>query len=149
VSKKRSERSVALRPRPWYAEGLRFECQADCGACCTNHDDYAYVYLSGGEPERLAEFLDLELDEFNARYTDVVERHIVLKMDQPDCPFLSGSRCSVYPVRPVQCRSFPFWDENLVAPETWESVADFCPGVGRGPLLNLPVIEEQRKSRKP
>ncbi len=133
---------------PWYTDGLRFECLPDCGSCCTNHDDYAYVYLNSGEPERLAEFLDLGPEAFNERYTAVVERHIVLKTELPDCPFLSDNRCSVYPVRPVQCRSFPFWDENLLNPEHWKRLREFCPGIDRGPLLSLPVIEEQRKSRK-
>jgi len=148
VSKQRSSRTAGSESRPWYTEGLRFECQPDCGACCTNHDDYAYVYLNSGEPERLAELLGLSVEAFQDRYTEVVDRHIVLKMDYPDCPFLSGSRCSVYPARPGQCRSFPFWEENLVDLDSWERVHKFCPGIDRGPLLSLPTIDEHRKSRK-
>jgi len=94
---------------PWYAEGLRFECLPDCAACCTNHDDYAYVYLEPGEPERIALHLGLDPGTFAERYTQLDEGWVVLKMDRPDCPFLSGTRCSIYAVRPVQCRTFPFW----------------------------------------
>ena len=148
MSNSRSSRPAGDGSARWYADGLRFECLPDCAACCTNHDDYAYVYLSPGEPQRLAEFLGLSVEAFRARYTEVVDRRIVLKMDRPDCPFLSGARCSVYPARPVQCRSFPFWEENLVDQESWKRVREFCPGIDRGPLLSLPVIEGQRKSRR-
>ena len=80
----------------WIRRGLRFECQPDCGACCTNHDDYAYVYLDEGEVEALAAELDLPVDAFRRRYTEDDDGWTVLRMDQPDCPFLDGTRCGVY-----------------------------------------------------
>ena len=43
---------------PWYSEGLCFECRPDCGACCTNHEDYAYVYLEGDDVDRLVAHLE-------------------------------------------------------------------------------------------
>ena len=44
--------------KPWYASGLRFSCLPECGKCCTNHEDYAYVYLEGDDLDRLAEASD-------------------------------------------------------------------------------------------
>jgi len=130
---------------PWYADGLRFACQADCGACCTNHDEYSFVYLDEGEAERLAAFLELGLAEFLDRYTQLDDGVVVLRMDQPDCPFLDGKRCGVYPERPRQCSSFPFWTENLLSERHWSRVAEFCPGVGQGELIDLPTIRKTLK----
>jgi Fe-S-cluster containining protein len=133
---------------PWYADGLRFECQPDCGACCTNHDDHTFVYLEKGEAQRLADFLTLDLEEFLARFTELDEEDLVLRMDQPDCPFLDGSRCSVYPVRPIQCSTFPFWRENLLSSRHWRRVGRFCPGVGKGERVDLVSIRRALGSRK-
>ena len=133
---------------PWYVQGLQFECQPDCGACCTNHEDYAYVYIQSEEANRLAEFLELELEEFLERYAAVDDDELILRMDQPECPFLDGTHCTVYPVRPAQCSTFPFWVENLKTRRAWRRVARFCPGIDRGEVYDLPTIRQQLASRK-
>lgn len=133
---------------PWYAEGLQFECVPDCGACCTNHDSYAYVYLESGETERIAEFLGLPVDEFVGRYTETDEGWPILSMATPDCPFLDGARCGIYPVRPVQCRTFPFWRENLKSRAAWKRLERFCPGVGRGKVHSLSVVRAHLEERE-
>ena len=128
--------------RPWYREGLRFECQPDCGACCINHGNYAYVYLEDEEVEGLADSLDLKRDEFLARYTSLDDGLVILRMDEPACPFLDGLRCGVYPVRPTQCRTFPFWHENLRSRHRWSRLGEFCPGIDRGEVHPLRIIRE-------
>jgi hypothetical protein len=50
--------------RPWYAEGLRFACQPDCGKCCTRHGTYGYVYLEPDDVSRLAAHFDLSIEAF-------------------------------------------------------------------------------------
>ena len=130
------QKTPAAKP-PWYLEGLRFECVPDCGGCCTNHGDYAYVYLEGGDLRRLAEHLELTDREFSDRYTEVGDGYRVLLMDRPECPFLEGMRCGVYPARPTQCRTFPFWSENLATPEDWKKAAKISPGIDNGRLHQL------------
>ena len=132
---------------PWYADGLAFECRPDCGACCTNHGDYSYVYLEPDESRRIAEHPELEHRVFLRRFTDRDDGWRILRMDLPDCPFLAGKRCTIYPVRPAQCRTFPFWRENLADPERWAALRSFCPGVDEGPVHGLEMIGEHLRSR--
>jgi Fe-S-cluster containining protein len=127
---------------PWYADGLRFQCQEGCGNCCVNHGDYEYVYLEGDDAAKIAKLLGLTLAEFKKRYTEIDERHLVLRMDQPACPFLDGTACTIYEARPVQCRTFPFWNSNLSSKSAWERLRCFCPGIDEGEVVQLKVINE-------
>lgn len=127
-------------PKPWYDKGLRFKCSA-CGACCSTHGEYAYVYLAEGDVRAIAQYLELERSTFLERYCTRDEGRVILRMDAPACPFLGpDARCGIYPVRPKQCASFPFWEENL-EPGRWADVSAFCPGADTGPLHSREEIE--------
>jgi hypothetical protein len=65
-----------------------------------------------------------------------------LKHPERDCCFLDGTRCAVHEVRPEQCRTWPFWPENM-NPRTWrEEVEPFCGGIGKGRLYSPAEIRE-------
>lgn len=118
--------------RPWYAAGLRFGCTAS-GHCCRNHGQYAYVYLTEVEVGALAAHLGIEPAAFQERFCVEDEGWTCLRMDAPACPSLADDgRCGVYAARPVQCRTWPFWEENLKDAERWHGAARVCPGIGRG-----------------
>ena len=120
--------------KPWYQNGLRFQCTT-CGNCCRNHGEYAFVYLVDADVAAIAAHLGLERKVFLERFCQRVDGWITLRMDQPACQFLAAdNRCSIYPVRPKQCATWPFWKENLER-ATWEGpVKACCPGIGQGPL---------------
>jgi Fe-S-cluster containining protein len=147
VSPKADSQGAGAARQPWYAEGVRFACQPDCGKCCTRHGEYDYVYLEGDDVERLAAHLALPVREFRARWTKKDDGHTILKMDGPACPFLSGTRCSVYAARPGQCGSFPFWRENLKTRASWDELGTFCPGVGAGELIPVALLREHLRGR--
>ena len=62
-----------------------------------------------------------------------------------DCVMLDGgARCLVYEVRPVQCRTWPFWPGNLASPQAWQAAARRCPGMDAGPRYVFEQIEALR-----
>jgi Fe-S-cluster containining protein len=63
-----------------------------------------------------------------------------------DCIFWNEG-CSIYPVRPRQCRTFPFWAENLRSPEAWAEVGLSCRGAGSGRLYSLAEIRSVLRGR--
>lgn len=116
---------------PWYRDGLSFTC-TQCGACCTGAP--GYVWVSVEEIQRLAEFRGEPLDEFSRRYVRRVgSRYSLIEKPGGDCVFWDKAvGCAVYEARPTQCRTWPFWDENVETPEDWERTKSVCPGSGRG-----------------
>ena len=69
----------------------------------------------------MAVWLELSEQQFIDRHTRLAPNRIQLALiDQSDgsCSFLEGNRCSIYDVRPEQCRSFPFaWSVPEGCPE--------------------------------
>lgn len=127
------------REAAWYRDGLQFEC-TQCGDCCRGH---GYVWVDTDEIERLAAHFGLEHQEFCQRYLRRVNGALCL-LDKPnlDCIFWQeGPGCTVYEARPGQCRSFPFWQENLRSPEDWRRIERTCPGSGTGRSYDLYEIQ--------
>jgi Fe-S-cluster containining protein len=139
---------------PWYADGLDFTCTT-CGNCCTGGP--GYVFVSDEEISRVAAHLNLGVPAFKKQYCRKVLGRVSLKeVRRPnglhDCVFLTelpaeplgrdlepgepvplGRRvCGIYPVRPLQCRTWPFWPENLADRSAWDRAAKGCPGMNRG-----------------
>ena len=130
-----------MSPKPWYHKGLRFKC-TQCGNCCRNHGEYAFVYLTPPEVASIARFLGLSRRDFLARYASKEDGAVTIRTDSPACPFLQAdNRCGIYPVRPKQCATWPFWRENLERAVWEEEVAECCPGIGEGKLHSAEEIE--------
>lgn len=101
---------------------------------------YGYVYLTLNDRRRMAETLGLELRTFTRRYCEKTDGLFHLKNPDKDCAFLEGKGCGVYAGRPTQCRTWPFWPENMNARAWKKEVTAFCPGVGKGPLVSAAEI---------
>ncbi len=130
---------------PWYKDGLSFDCTR-CGACCTGKP--GYVWVGPLEIDRLAAHLGISLDEFGSRYLRLVGTDLSL-IEKPnlDCIFWKqGEGCTVYHARPVQCRTWPFWPENVESPLHWEETRKGCPGSGQGTLYTLEAIQSSLNS---
>ena len=132
----------------WYDDGLQFTCVQGCVDCCITHGDHAYVYLEPDDVQNLACHLNVSHEEFLARFTVVEDGYVLLRMDEPACLFLGERGCTVYEARPVQCRTFPFWKENLTTRARWDGLARFCPGIGQGPVHTSERIRIEVSARR-
>jgi Fe-S-cluster containining protein len=135
--------------KPWFYDGLRFNCQR-CGSCCSGAP--GYVWVSDTELPLLAKHLGLSPTEFARRHLrQVAGRLSLLERPGGDCEFLQRlpdgtTGCRVHPVRPVQCRTWPFWKSNLASPDAWARTAEQCPGIGTGENHPRSLIEELVKA---
>lgn len=140
MAKKRNE-------RPWYRDGLRFEC-TQCGDCCTGEP--GYVWVDPPEIEALARRMQMEVGAFERKFVRTVgTRKSLVEYPDGDCIFLDPETrgCTVYEQRPVQCRTWPFWDSTLENQRAWKETCEVCPGSGQGKLYSFEEIEIRRKER--
>ncbi len=117
---------------------MRFECQNGCVRCC---EEKGFVYLSEADIPRIAKYLGMEQEEFERHY--VFRTKNLRRFRKPrkaECSFLSASGCSIHPVKPTQCRTFPLWPEILEDEQELAETAKRCPGIGEGPDVTLEEI---------
>jgi len=119
---------------PWYKDGLAFTCTR-CGKCCTGEP--GFVWLTDDELRAIAEFLGEPVEQVRALHTRKARgRRTLREKANGDCVFYDRKEgCTIYPVRPAQCRTWPFWESNVESPEAWERTKAVCPGSGRGQLI--------------
>ena len=133
----------------WYDRGIKFSC-AGCGQCCKSLDGKeACVYLDGDDLRAIAACLKLTEQEFAAKYTERRHGLVVIRDPEKDCLFLVDGKCAVYPVRPAQCRTWPFWKIALVRKNWEEKVIPGCRGVGKGKLYSKKEIEHLSEDISP
>jgi Fe-S-cluster containining protein len=129
---------------PWYQGGLRFRCTR-CGHCCTG--DPGNVWVKDAEIATLAEYRGELVPQVTALYTRLTSRGRSLREKlNGDCIFYDRKKgCTVYPVRPRQCRTWPFWESNVRTPEAWQRTCQVCPGSGQGELITAEEITRRLK----
>jgi len=103
------------------------QCQ---GKCCNG--DSGNIFVNRKDIQAISEFLGIETSRFIEEYLTKVSYKFSIKEIKTDrnyaCIFFDtkSNRCSIYPVRPNQCRTFPFWHYFKDRPE---EVARECPGI--------------------
>lgn len=139
----------ANRHSPWYAGGLRFTC-TQCGNCCSGAP--GYVWVTAREIKAIAGRLEMTVAAFERRYVRQVDsRTSLTERRDGDCDFLrrlddGRAICAIYEDRPSQCKTWPFWDENLESPHAWAVASSDCPGMNNGTIHPLTVIQAALKS---
>jgi Fe-S-cluster containining protein len=148
-----AEPGAPVKEREWYAEGLRFACTR-CGNCCTGPP--GAVWFNEEEGRAMADLLCLDEATFRRRFARRIEGKWSLKERETghgyDCIFLDRgdpkgrTSCRVHSARPTQCRTWPFWPENLISQRAWQTakLTTPCLGMDHGRLVRIEEIRRQR-----
>lgn len=133
----------------WYSAGLSFEC-TQCGNCCSG--DPGYVWATKDELRKIAKSLGSEDGKLEKRFVRRVGlRYSLTEKPGGDCVFLKREKgktfCGIYTVRPLQCRTWPFWNQNLRSVDTWNETHVLCPGINKGKHHDLVQIETRRTQK--
>ncbi len=127
-----------------------FSCQ-QCSHCCRHEP--GYVYLSGKDLTKLCHWFNLDSKVFISKYCRFVPYYDgseVLCLQEKrnyDCIFWNNG-CTVYESRPVQCRTYPFWNSIIKNRETWDEESAHCPGINKGRSFSTAEIHERNTEYK-
>ena len=132
---------------------LRFRCTG-CGQCCSGDPDY-FVFLNDRESETIRRHLGVTLRWFKRRYLRRTPQGELVINNQGGgrCVFLDkDQRCRIYGVRPLQCRTYPFWPEVVNSRAMWRAEARRCEGIDHGqviPVTRIRRLLARHKRAKP
>lgn len=106
-------------------------CDTCAGNCCIGESGYIWITIQ--EINFLAKHLNLTVEELRIKYLNKIGykysiKEVKLSEDNYACEFfnLEKRQCTIYEARPIQCRTFPFWDYFK---ENKEEVYKECPAI--------------------
>ena len=112
----------------FFRDGLRFACQR-CGACCSGAP--GLVYIDKTEAEAIGRWLGRAPETVGDIFIPLNDGYRIREHPDGRCWFFDDG-CRIYPLRPAQCRIYPFWLDNLRSEYRWRQAARQCPGIGQG-----------------
>ncbi len=116
-------------------DGYKYAFNADAcasceGRCCTGES--GYIFVTKKEIENISKLLNLSVNEFGVKYLYKKGYKYSIKEnifgDSYECVFYdrSNNGCKIYEERPLQCRTFPFWDYYK---SRVDELKEECPGI--------------------
>ena len=114
-----------------YPKHVGFVCTR-CGRCCGDTEDTVrHVLLLESDADRVSKETLVDVHEFADEIVGF--EPYIYKMKKPEdgkCFFLKDNRCSIYELRPLICRFYPFELRNLGNDRYSFAYTNDCPGIG-------------------
>ncbi|MDY0117638.1 MAG: YkgJ family cysteine cluster protein [Sulfurimonadaceae bacterium] len=114
-----------------YPYGFDASACATCqGRCCTGES--GNIFVNKEEIEAIIKLLDCSIDQFFAQYLKKVGYRYSIKErligESYECMFYdkASNGCTIYQARPLQCRTFPFWEYFKTH---IDELKNECPGI--------------------
>jgi len=106
-------------------------CKKCEGNCCRMES--GYVWVKKADINRISKYSGIDSNTLIEKYLIKIGRRLSIKEAKYDqeypCIFfdMDSKKCLIYPVRPLQCQTFPFWKEFMGEDESL--LPQNCPGI--------------------
>ena len=125
-------------------EGFDFAFDPDacshCGAKCCRGES-GNIWIARQDIDRISRFLHIAPFVFIQEYLHRVGNQFSINERYTGCDYAcvflnrdNDQTCMIYPVRPDQCKQFPFWDYYKTRPH---ALIRECPGIRMHPENSL------------
>ena len=125
------EKKFTKKEIEYATEGKNFSFSCTkCGNCCKG---VGSIYFSDTELNKIYKYLGLSREkDKEILYKKLIQRkensYHIHDINAP-CFFLKNNICSIYKVRPLQCKTFPFWPSVFQSPDDLQWYKKECPGI--------------------
>ena len=124
----------------WEKEPLRFKCQSNCFKCCAKP---GIVYFDQAAIKSAAKIIKISTERFKKDFLKLDDGQWVHEVENgKPCSFLTPQGCAIHHGKPLQCRTYPFWQENMSSKSMWKLVGAFCPGIDIGQNISVATIRK-------
>jgi Fe-S-cluster containining protein len=121
-----------------YPTTVRFRC-TKCGICCGDTKEKTrHILLLRTEAEQIAKTILQPISKFAVKIKDRAPYSYEMKKRAEDgkCVFLENNRCTIYSLRPLICRFYPFELKILHSQKYKFLFTEECPGINKGRMLS-------------
>ena len=126
-----------------YPKNVRFRCEF-CTLCCRDTESrIRHILLLKSEANHISRETSIEINKFAEEILGF-EPYVyqMKKTEDGRCIFLKGDSCSIYSIRPLICRFYPFQLKSLRKGMYIFTYTNECPGIGRGAELKRSFFEK-------
>jgi Fe-S-cluster containining protein len=120
-----------------YPVAVRFQC-VKCGICCGDTKEKTrHILLLRTEAEQIAKATLQPTSEFTVKIKDKAPySYEMKKTEDGKCVFLENNCCTIYAVRPLICRFYPFELKIAHSGKYTFLYTSECSGINKGPILS-------------
>jgi Fe-S-cluster containining protein len=120
-----------------YPTAVRFRC-IKCGICCGDTKEKTrHILLLRTEAEQIAKATLQPISEFTVKIKDKAPySYEMKKTEDGKCVFLENNCCTIYIVRPLICRFYPFELKIAHSGKYTFLYTLECSGINKGPILS-------------
>lgn len=126
-----------------HPKGICFQCQR-CTLCCGDTPTHVrHVLLLESEAGQISQALSKRIGEFATTVEGREPYFHEMKKTAEECKciFLNESHCTIYAIRPLVCRFYPFELKTGANGELEFSCTRECKGIGKGRELSGTFFE--------
>ena len=127
-----------------FPKDVNFDC-FKCGRCCGDTEDtIRHVLLLKSEAEKIAKETVQDIQAFAKEVYGFEPYRYEMEKTKTEgkCLFLEDNQCTIYEIRPIICRFYPFELKNLGKDNFLFSYTTKCTGIGKGPRLEREFFEQ-------
>jgi len=130
-----------------YPKHVCFKCER-CALCCGDTEQKVrLILLLRVEAQNIIERTLKSIDEFTEKIEGFEPYiYVMKKTEDGKCVFLRDRSCSIYEIRPLICRFYPFQLKNLGNDRYGFIYTSECPGIGKSSPLRMSFFKKMFKT---